>query len=146
MQVEIVRLGVEQVALARRVFALMVEVFEEGDPTPLSEAYVRGVLSRPEFFALAAVVAGEPVGGITAHALPMTRAQSSELFLYDLAVLPAFQRRGVGRALVEALRREGEAVGIGVSFVPADVEDEHALLFYRALGGEEAEVRIFTFG
>ena len=30
-------------------------------------------------------------------------------------------------------------------FVPADVEDEHALDFYRALGGAPADVTIFTF-
>lgn len=81
-----------------------------------------------------------------AHVLPMTRSESRELFIYDLAVHPDHQRRGIGRALVEALRALGTSEGIGVAFVPADNEDDHALAFYEALGGEAAPVTIFTFG
>jgi len=55
------------------------------------------------------------------------------------------QRRGVGRRLVETLCSAAAAAGVSVAFVPADVEDEHAVAFYRALGGEAAPVTIFTF-
>jgi aminoglycoside 3-N-acetyltransferase I len=33
-----------------------------------------------------------------------------------------------------------------VAFVPADVEDDHAVAFYQALGGAAAPVTMFTFG
>jgi aminoglycoside 3-N-acetyltransferase I len=75
----------------------------------------------------------------------MTRRESRELFIYDLAVHADYQRRGIGRALVETLRVLGSAEGIDVTFVPADNEDDHALAFYEALGGEAAPVTIFTF-
>lgn len=141
---EIVRLTAADIELARRTFELLARAFDE-QPVPLGDAYLRTLLARPEFWALAARVDDEVLGGLTAHALPMTRAETSELFLYDLGVRADWRRRGVGRALVDALRDLGARAGIGVVFVPADGDDTGALDFYRALGGAEAPVAIFTF-
>jgi aminoglycoside 3-N-acetyltransferase I len=146
--ITIERLGAADAARARNLFLLMARVFAEDEgPTaePVSEAYAAGLLARPDFWVLAASIEGELVGGLTAHTLPMTRAEVSEVFIYDLAVVPEQQRRGVGRRLVDALRERAAAAGITVVFVPADDEDSHALDFYRAIGGEAAPVTIFTF-
>ena len=136
--------GDEPVAIM--LFAMMASVFEEGEHVePLERDYVRMLLARSDFFALAAIQGGEVVGGVTGHVLPMTRSRSAELFIYDLAVRPEHQRRGVGRRLVEALTELAQAQGIATSFVAADNDDTHALSFYRALGGEPAPVTMFTF-
>ncbi len=129
---------------ARRLFALMAEVFEE-EAQPLGDGYLEALLGRTEFWAIAAFLGEEIVGGITAHTLPMTRTESSELFIYDLAVRADHQRQGIGRQLIAALREGAAAVGIHDLFVPADNEDTHALEFYRGLGGIEAPVTIFTY-
>jgi aminoglycoside 3-N-acetyltransferase I len=142
--VSIRRLGTNDVALARQTLTLMADVFEEPHGS-VSDAYVASLLARDNFWVLAALGNGVPIGGVTGHALPMTRDESTELFIYDLAVHPDHQRKGVGRALVDTLRRQAAAAGIRVAFVPADNDDTHALDFYRALGGEEAPVTIFTF-
>jgi aminoglycoside 3-N-acetyltransferase I len=92
----------------------------------------------PRFHAIASVEAGEPVGCITAHDLPMTREERSESFVYDLAVRQEHQRRGIGRRLVEALVDDAARRGIDVVFVPADNDDDHALAFYTSLGGRPA--------
>jgi aminoglycoside 3-N-acetyltransferase I len=133
--------------LARTLFSLMAEVFEEPSQ-PLSDRYLDRLLARDEFWALAAFEGDRGdriVGGITAHTLPMTRAETSELFIYDVAVHPARQRKGVGRQLVMALRERAAAAGIRDLFVPADNDDIHALDFYRALGGAASAVTFFTF-
>ncbi len=129
---------------ARAMFTLMVQVFEEGTGE-LSDGYIDGLLAREDFWAIAAFAGDDIVGGITAHTLPMTRTQSYEIFIYDLAVRSDHQRKGIGRQLVEELRAQAAAMGIRDMFVPADNEDAHALDFYRALGGEAAPVTIFTF-
>jgi aminoglycoside 3-N-acetyltransferase I len=134
---------------ARALFLLMAEVFEEPGEEPgepLGDAYLDRLLSRPDFWAIAALAGDELVGGLTAHTLMMTRTESSEIFIYDIAVRPEHQRKGVGRQLMDALRVAAAAVGIDDIFVPADNDDTHALDFYRALGGEGAPVTIFTFG
>jgi aminoglycoside 3-N-acetyltransferase I len=75
----------------------------------------------------------------------MSRSMSSELFIHDLAVREDCQRQGIGPALVQRARALAADEGVGVAFAPADNEDEHALAFYRAIGGDEAAVTIFTF-
>jgi aminoglycoside 3-N-acetyltransferase I len=138
------RLGPGDEQIAREMFRVMAIVFEE-DSGELDGDYVRQLLMREDFWALVATESGTVVGGITAHALPMTRSQSTELFIYDLAVRVDRQRRGIGRALVRELLELAAAVGIKTSFVPADDEDTHALEFYRAIGGAASPVTFFTF-
>lgn len=139
-----IKLGPGDRDLARRTFLLMAEVFED-EATPLSDAYLDRLLRRNDFWAYAALLDDDVVGGITAHTLPMTRGEMSEVFLYDIAVQGDHQRQGIGRKLVSALRADVTAAGMSVIFVAADNEDEHALDFYRALGGDPAPVTIFTF-
>jgi len=138
------RLGATDVALARRTFALLREVFAE-PAAPLSDEYLAALLARDEFWAFAALQDETPVGGITAHALRMTHHEATELFVFDLAVDPRHQRRGIGRLLLETLRREAGGAGLGTTFVAADQDDRHALAFYAALGGEPAPATIFTW-
>ena len=127
------------------MFAALAEAFEE-DAGALGDAYIDGLLCREDLWLIAAWDDGVVAGGLTAHILAMTRSESSEVFLYDIGVRPTSQRRGMGRALVEALRSDAAAAGLGDVFVPAENEDVHALDFYRALGGEACAVTHFTFG
>lgn len=138
------RLTTGDEALARQLFIMMAEVF--GEPAqPLGDAYLTSLLARAGFWALAAFADDEIVGGLTAHTLPMTRTQSDEVFIYDIAVREDHQRRGIGGQLVAALRHSARAHEISDIFVVADSEDTHAVDFYRALGGAAAPVTIFTF-
>jgi aminoglycoside 3-N-acetyltransferase I len=138
------RLTAADLSLARNLFAMMSAVFEE-DATPLREAYLRRLLSREDFWTIAAFVGEHLAGGLTAHALPMTRNETKELFIYDLAVDRPFQRQGVGRALVSALRENACALGMHTVFVPAEADDTGALEFYRTIGGQASPVTMFTF-
>ena len=130
---------------AAALFTLMAEVFGE-EAKPLSAAYLDQLLKRESFWAIGAFDGEQVLGGLTAHTLPMTRNETAEIFIYDLAVDPAFQRQGIGRQLISELRIQAAAVGINVLFVPADNEDLEALEFYRALGAQASPVTFFTFG
>jgi aminoglycoside 3-N-acetyltransferase I len=143
-EIRIERLTTADVGRARTLFEVIAGVFED-DCGPLGDAYLERLLSRADFWALGASANGRFVGGLTAYTLPMARFEKSEIFLYDIAVIPECQRAGVGRRLVETLRAMALAEGIDITFVAADNEDTHALDFYRALGGEAAPVTIFTF-
>lgn len=89
------RLTAADRTLARQTFHLMAEVFDEAR-APLSDAYLDQLLGRADFWALAAMRGGEVAGGLTAHALPLTRFEAWELFIYDIAVAPPTSGRASG--------------------------------------------------
>ena len=61
----------------------------------------------------------------------------------DLHVRPESRRRGIGRALLEAVAERCKIRG--VSYIEAQVEDDEAAAFYLALGYEpEVSVRVFS--
>lgn len=142
---DIVRLGYEDAELARDTFAVMGEVFAEEPWAVLGDQHLRSLLESTSVWVYAAVEHGASVGGLTAHLLPMTRAEVSELLIYDLAVRADRQRRGIGRALVSRLRADAAEAGAGDVWVPADDDDDHALDFYRSIGGSPQSVTVFTF-
>jgi aminoglycoside 3-N-acetyltransferase I len=139
------RLTTKDRDIARDLFSLMSGVFGE-EQERLNDSYLERLIASENFWAVAAFSGSELLGGLVAHSLPMTRVESTEIFIYDIAVHEAHQRKGVGRALVAALRECCGAQGIDVVFVPADDEDEHALDFYKAIGGKPSPVTFFTFG
>ena len=148
--VDVRRLDPGDETVAREMFATMAAVFDEdgeglSEGEPLRDDDVMSLLRREDFWAVVATEGEVVVGGLTAHALPMTRSRSTELFIYDFAVRADRQRRGIGRALVDGLLSLARASGIETTFVSADNEDAHALEFYRAVGGVPSPVTFFTF-
>ncbi len=142
--VRIDRLGAGDRDRARSLFALLAEVF--GEPRRLlSTSYLDALLADGSFWAIAAFDGDEVVGGVTGYALAMTRSESREMFVYDIAVRSDHQRQGVGRRLLEVLAETAAASGIDDMFVFADNADRHALAFYHALGGRASAVTCFTF-
>jgi aminoglycoside 3-N-acetyltransferase I len=137
-------ISAEDTETAVRTFAMMGDAFDE-DRAPLSPAYVSTLLSNRDFWAFTALRGGEVVGGLTAHTLAMTRTESSEVFVYDIAVHAAHRRNGVGKLLIAALRAAARLAGIDVVFVPADDDDDDAIEFYRSLGPDESRVRFFVW-
>ena len=138
------RLATGDRELARATFAMMAAVFDEPRRV-LPDEYVDALLARADFWALVAVEGDDPVGGITAHVLPMTRSPSRELFVYDVAVRDDRQRRGIGRAMLVELVAQAGREGIESVFVAVADEDVHAMDFYRAVGGAASPVTLFSF-
>jgi aminoglycoside 3-N-acetyltransferase I len=93
---------------------------------------------------ISASIDNEVIGGLTAHTLPMTRNESEEVFVYDIAILERFRRLGAGRMLIDSLRHAAKEVGVSDVFVPVDEDDREALEFYRSLQGTESPIRFFV--
>jgi aminoglycoside 3-N-acetyltransferase I len=119
-------------------------VFEEESKIG-SETHLLKLLSNKDFIALAALTENEMVGGLTAYELHMYYSDSSEIFLYDLAVKPEYQRMGIGKGLIQSLKAHCLQQGIKEFFVMAHEEDEHAIEFYRSTGGKGENVINFLY-
>jgi GNAT superfamily N-acetyltransferase len=122
----------------------LLEAFlRDGEPVPEDFARRLGEeVERGELEVLASRTEGRIVGvAVLAYRLSVSAAG---LFasIEDLYVEPDARRRGVGRALLEAVGER--CVARGVSYVEAQVEDEEAA-FYAASGyEEEPDVRVFS--
>jgi aminoglycoside 3-N-acetyltransferase I len=138
------RLTSGQLEQAKALFALLSEAFGEGG-SPASEAYIDRLLKNDGFWVVAAIDDDNIVGGLTAHILPMTKAEQSELLIYDVAVRERLQRRGIGKMLVSWVLNQASAVGIAAVFVLADNDDVGAISFYRKLSGADTPVTLFEW-
>ena len=99
--------------------------------------YLRQLLARDAFIALAALKNGEVAGGLAAYELQKFEQERSEIYIYDLAVAAEHRREGIATALIRTLQQLAAARAAYVIFVQADVGDEPALAFYSKLGVRE---------
>jgi GNAT superfamily N-acetyltransferase len=116
----------------------------DGEPVPegFAEA-LRAAVERGVVEVLAAREEGRVVGvAVLAYRLSASAA-GPFASIEDLYVEPGARRRGVGRALLEAVG--ARCTSRGVSYVEAQAEDEEAVAFYGAVGYEEEPgVRVFS--
>ena len=122
------------------LMAVFAEAFEDAESytgAPPSREYVARLLGRDHFIALAAVQAGDVIGGLAAYELEKFEQARSEIYIYDLAVAQAHRRKGVATALIEALRSIAAERGAGVIFVQAAHGDAPAIALYAGLGARE---------
>ena len=144
-KLEVRKLTEEDVPAFHSLIDMFNLVFEEAEPTVSSDTNLLRLLSNNHFVAIAALSENEVVGGLTAYELPMYTSEHSELFLYDLAVKPDYQRMGIGKSLIRSLKDYCTSEGIELFFVLAHEEDEHAIEFYHSTGGRSEKVINFLY-
>lgn len=126
----------------RAMNRLFGEVFDDRESygaNPPDDAYAEGLLARAETILLIAEADGEPVGALAAYILPKFEQARSEIYIYDLAVVESWRRRGVATALIEETRGIAREAGAWIIYVQADrqPEDEPAIALYDKLGTRE---------
>lgn len=89
------------------------------------------MLGMPGHLALIAVAGTRPEGFILA------RAQAPEAEILTLAVLPAARCKGIGRALLDALRKEAMARGVHEIFLEVAEGNAAAKALYAGAGAQE---------
>lgn len=109
-----------------------------GGGVPLS-AEVRANLSvelakRPQALVLLAWLGGQAVGLVIAFEGFSTFACRPLINIHDLAVLPKFQCRGVGKALMAAVEAEAQRRGCCKLTLEVLEHNQHARKLYESLG------------
>jgi aminoglycoside 3-N-acetyltransferase I len=144
-QLKIKHLKKKDMAIAQQLFVLFQQVFEADSKDIPTTAYLEKLLKNPAFVCYAAIYNKQVIGGLTAYELPMYHAECSEMFIYDIAVFPQFQKKGVGKALLKAVNAYSAQRNIQVMFVDAAQDDHNALEFYRSTGATEQPVAMFCY-
>ena len=121
-----------------------------GDEAHVLDRVAEGVFDGPvdprwaaEFFAdprhhLAVALDEETIVGMASGVRYVHPDKAPQLFVNEVAVAPAYQRRGVGNRLVRTLLEHGRTLGCVEAWVLTEVENEAARGLYRAAGGVEA--------
>ena len=133
-------LGGADVPVFKRLLEVFGDAFDERDTyqgAVPSDDYLRALLDRPTFVALAALDGDDVVGGLAAYVLHKFERERSEVYIYDLAVAERHRRRGVATGLIDALKPIAKARGARVVFVQADRGDAAAIALYESLGRRE---------
>ncbi|MEJ2901983.1 GNAT family N-acetyltransferase [Pedobacter panaciterrae] len=121
-------------------------VFEMQNFEMPSVAYLQTLLENQQIVFFSALDDYENVvGGMTAYMMPSIYYAAPEVYIYDLAVEVAWQRKGVGRRLIEELKSFCKGHGCKFVFVQADLADQHAIDFYRSTGGIQEDVVHFDY-
>jgi GNAT superfamily N-acetyltransferase len=127
-----------------RPLKLLEESLRDGEPLPgASAGRLQDAVEAGDLEVLAARAEGRVIGvAVVAYRLNIS-AGGPFASIEDLCVRPESRRRGVGRALLEAVAERCK--NRGVSYVEAQVEDYEAAAFYSAMGYEpEPGVRMFS--
>jgi aminoglycoside 3-N-acetyltransferase I len=132
--------SVADVEVLKALLAVFGDAFAEPDTyqgAVPSDAYLKALLAKPHFIALAAMHGTDVVGGLAAYELEKFEQARSEVYIYDLAVSEAHRRKGVATGLIRALGRIAKQRGAYVMFVQADPGDAPAIRLYESLGTRE---------
>ena len=107
-------------------------VFEMEHFTRPVKSYFHNLLEKENFIAVIAKVNDKVVAGLTVYVLDQYYATKPMAYIYDLAVLTDFQRKGIGRKLIDFTIQYCTQHGFQEVFVQADKIDDYAIEFYRS--------------
>ncbi|QUH22390.1 GNAT family N-acetyltransferase [Methanobacterium alkalithermotolerans] len=143
-EIKYLHLNLNNQAELLKLIKLYENVFEmESFPYP-SDNYLVKLLKNENIIFVVAKYEKDIIGGLTAHELPSTYFEANEVYVYDLAVHPNFQKKGIGSRLIEELKNISCSKGDKEIFLQADVGDD-AVDFYHKIGGVPENVIHFSF-
>ena len=99
-----------------------------------SVSTMRAFLQRPENVLLLACQGDQVIGSLNGYSLGHPDRQSPQFLLYEIDVLPPFQKKGVGQALVNAfvdVARHSQAFEV---WVLTNTSNEAAMKMYLKCG------------
>lgn len=146
METKIQLLNANDIDKLNELVSIFERVFEMENFKRPTRKHFEQVLYQDNFIAVIAMIDGRVVGGLTLYILHQYYSEKPLAYLYDLAVLPEYQRIGIGKKLMEFIVDYGKRQGFDELYVQADKADHHALDFYRSTKpGREDEVIQFSY-
>lgn len=135
-------IDVEKFKLLLRVFS---DAFQRADFIPPDDSHLRSLLQQKDLVVMIASANERVLGGLTAYVLNQYYSIQKVAYIFDFAVAKAYQRQGIGRALMAEMLAFCKSNGFAEAFVQASRDDQHAIDFYQATGGSAEDAVHFTY-
>jgi GNAT superfamily N-acetyltransferase len=113
--------------------ALLIDAVRLTDEDVPSPARATAHLADGDLVNIVALDAGRVVAFIYGHVL--RRFEATSLFIYSVDTVPSHQRRGLARAMIEALAAEGQTGRWDEMFVFTNRGNPAAMALYASAGG-----------
>jgi aminoglycoside 3-N-acetyltransferase I len=126
-----------------KIFAI---VFEMADLKIPDNKYLKSLLDKPDFFVLIAQCDGKVIGGLTVYILHRYYSARPVAYIYDVGVMPEYQRNGTGKKLISYLNKYCKDNDFEDAYVEAETNDTQAVNFYRTTPvSSELQATHFTY-
>lgn len=136
---------IKSAAELQKLAHLFMQVFEIQNYPKADLQYLQKLYQEKYFFAFAAIVNDHIIGGLTGYLLPSYVSPKPVAYIYDLAVLPPYQKKGVGKKIINYTKKYCEKMNVKELFVHTH-EEKKLINFYRSTYPDEEEsVRIFSY-
>ena len=146
MEVEIKKLSEADIADFSELIGIFEVVFEMKNFKMPADAHLQNLLSKPDFFTLVAKYHNRVIGGLTVYILHRYYSEKPVAYIYDVGVSTDYQRKGVGKKLMNYLTHYCEENGFEDAFVEAETDDIQAVNFYRRTSfSSELQATQFTY-
>jgi aminoglycoside 3-N-acetyltransferase I len=145
MPVEIKKLHPPDIGQFVELVRVFEEVFEMENFRLPPQDHLQQLLNKDDFMVFVALAEGNVIGGLTAYTLIQYYSRQPLVYVYDLAVAAAWQRKGIGKRLMSAITGYCRERGVEEVFVQADRIDEHAVAFYHSTGATAEDVIHFYY-
>lgn len=145
MRIEIQKLSPYQLNEFIDLLDIFEDVFEMKNFESPHKEHLQELLAKDDFFVFVAVSEGEIIGGLTAYSLTQYYSEDPLVYIYDIAVLKKYQRKGIGKKLILGIKDYCTEIGVEEIFVQAEDADEHALDFYKSTGALSTKVTHFYY-
>lgn len=107
------------------------------DTVPSQETIIK-FLNNSQNILLSAELDEELVGQVIAYILDCWDKDESMLFLYSIDVAQAYRRRGIGTALIAAVRKLGREQSCSEAFVLTNQSNLAGMQLYQSTGGKKS--------
>ncbi len=145
MKIKIEKLGANDIFKFSELIRVFEDVFKMKDFKIPDETYLQQLLEKDDFFVFVAILNNKVIGGLTSYIMQQYYSKSSLVYIFDLAVKTEFQRKGIGKGLIEENNNYSKRIGAEAVMVQADEVDDYAIEFYRSTGGTAQKVIHFDY-
>ncbi len=118
--------------------AVLAQVAQDVFDNDVDPALTRRFLADPRHHIAVAVEDGQVVGFASAVDY-IHPDKPAELWINEVGVAPALQRRGIASALMRAMFDHGRTLGCSTAWLGTERSNAAAMGLYRAIGGRLAE-------